>query len=106
MSSLKTSISFEAGKVYSFDTRLQRTDTKKATKLIPFLSQLLKSNLVCIVMLLLNKRAEQLTVHFDWIVKQFVKCEIYQNQRSTLNALKIYLFLQVNYCKKKYQMLN
>jgi hypothetical protein len=24
--------------VYSFDTRLQRTDTKKATKLIPFLS--------------------------------------------------------------------
>lgn len=38
MSSLETSISFEAGKVYSFDTRLQRTDTKKATKLIPFLS--------------------------------------------------------------------
>jgi hypothetical protein len=36
------------------------------------------------VMLLLNKRAEQLTVHFDWIVKQSVKCEIYQNQRSTL----------------------
>ena len=38
MTSLKTSISFEPGKDYSFETRLQRTDTKKAIKLMPFLS--------------------------------------------------------------------
>ena len=38
MSSMKTSISFEPGKDYSFESRLQNTQTKKATKLMPYLS--------------------------------------------------------------------
>ncbi|XP_063427202.1 apolipophorins-like [Mytilus trossulus] len=38
MSSIKTSISFEPGKDYSFESRLQNTQTKKATKLMPYLS--------------------------------------------------------------------
>ncbi|CAG2186504.1 unnamed protein product [Mytilus edulis] len=38
MSSMYTSISFEPGKDYSFESRLLRTQTKKATKLMPYLS--------------------------------------------------------------------
>ena len=38
MQSIKTSISFEPGKDYIFETRYQKTETKKAIKFMPFLS--------------------------------------------------------------------